>query len=387
MKRIISILLALCLALSILPETAAATTGGMGNFKKTRDYPGFSDVPASQWFANDVRQAYELGLVNGKGDGKFDPNGNLTIAEAITMAVQIHATYYGNTFVPGGNPWYANAVLYAVNNNMIQADSYGNYASYATRLDLVGLFTSIPMEEFPRINRVSWIPDVSQYIDYENTSYADYIYRFYAAGVLTGGEGGAFKPEALVKRSEAAAIINRVVLPENRVHVSSTASAPGQTYSDPNGYFEVSIPKQGWTNEISNDCTFFVHAMENSDNSIAFELLGISAIPKSMQDKTEISMHDFFVLLKLGILDSFLETEDSIIFENDEPYERLVRELDCYLYKGIYSEELHSEDVYSEIVLFENSSSYYIVIIMVSPRNQSPTHELYDILYSMNIPL
>lgn len=383
MKHIISILLALCLALSILPETAAATTGGMGNFKKTRDYHGFSDVPASQWFANDVRQAYELGLVNGKGDGKFDPNGNLTIAEAITMAVQIHATYYGNTFVPGGNPWYANAVLYAVNNNMIQADSYGNYASYATRLDLVGLFTSIPMEEFPRINRVSWIPDVSQYIDYENTSYADYIYRFYAAGVLTGGEGGAFKPEALVKRSEAAAIINRVVLPENRVHVSSTASTPGQTYSDPNGYFEVSIPKQGWTNEISNDGTLFVHAMENSDNSIAVEVLGISTIQKSDLDGIEFSLHDVSVFMKLGSL--MAGDGDNVIFENDAPHERLVRDLDCYLYKGIYSDQSFEGSL--EIVCFENLSSYYIVAIIVLPRNQSPTHELYDILYSMNIPL
>lgn len=65
-------------------------------FVKTNTYDNnFSDVKDTSWFAENVKTAYELGFMNGKSEGKFDPNGNVTVAEGITMASRVHAIYNG----------------------------------------------------------------------------------------------------------------------------------------------------------------------------------------------------------------------------------------------------------------------------------------------------
>ena len=66
-------------------------------FEKVNTYNNnFSDVTDANWFSENVKTAYELGFMNGKSKGKFDPNGNVTVAEGITMASRLHAIYNGN---------------------------------------------------------------------------------------------------------------------------------------------------------------------------------------------------------------------------------------------------------------------------------------------------
>ena len=87
MKKI----LALCFAALLL------ATGAFAAFEKVNTYDNnFSDVKDTNWFAKDVKSAYELGFMNGKAEGLFDPNGNVTVAEGITMAARVHAIYNGN---------------------------------------------------------------------------------------------------------------------------------------------------------------------------------------------------------------------------------------------------------------------------------------------------
>ncbi|MDR0862055.1 MAG: S-layer homology domain-containing protein [Oscillospiraceae bacterium] len=47
----------------------------------------FSDVPAEHWASGYIRLASELGIVNGVGDGKFEPESNVTYAQVIKMVV------------------------------------------------------------------------------------------------------------------------------------------------------------------------------------------------------------------------------------------------------------------------------------------------------------
>ncbi len=73
------------------------STGAFAAFEKTNTYENnFSDVPENSWYAQNVKTAYELGFMNGKAEGKFDPAGNVTVAEGITMASRVHAIYNGN---------------------------------------------------------------------------------------------------------------------------------------------------------------------------------------------------------------------------------------------------------------------------------------------------
>lgn len=241
--RLLSLALSLVMALSMMPAVSASSSAGMGNFKKIRDYPGFSDVAESAWYAKDVRKAYELGMVNGKSDGTFDPEGNLTLAEAITMAVNVSSIYDNVGFKAGGTPWYQNAVNAALEWNIILDGQYSNYNALATRADVARMFANaLPATEFGRINRIAWIPDVT----YQIFNWT-YIYVLYNAGIVTGDDAGLFRPDDNISRAEAAAIINRVALPGERRQISLTTHAPGQVVTAADGSFQISVPTtEGW---------------------------------------------------------------------------------------------------------------------------------------------
>ena len=75
---------------------AVLATGTFAAFEKVNTYNNnFSDVQESNWFYANVKSAYELGFMNGKTETTFDPNGNVTVAEGITMAARVHAINAG----------------------------------------------------------------------------------------------------------------------------------------------------------------------------------------------------------------------------------------------------------------------------------------------------
>ena len=84
----------LCTVVAAASVTAMASAKG---FTKTQEYKNgqFTDVPAKQWYAAEVKSAYELGFMNGKSDTAFDPDGNVTVAEAFVMASRLHEAYFG----------------------------------------------------------------------------------------------------------------------------------------------------------------------------------------------------------------------------------------------------------------------------------------------------
>ena len=45
----------------------------------------FTDVPSTRWYAKSVNAMAEMGLVEGRGNGRFDPNGTVTHQEYITI--------------------------------------------------------------------------------------------------------------------------------------------------------------------------------------------------------------------------------------------------------------------------------------------------------------
>lgn len=175
----------------------------------------FKDVKNDAWYAGDVKSAYELGFMNGKSADTMVPDGTVTVAEAVTMASRVHAIYNGLSEVPktDGKNWYDMYINYAVKNGMFKEGDFNSYDRPVRRYEMAKLFANaLPEEYFAPINEISSIPDVN-----EKEEYADTLLMLYKAGVVLGSdEYGTFHPTNSIKRSEAAAIINRVALPENR---------------------------------------------------------------------------------------------------------------------------------------------------------------------------
>ena len=146
MRKILPRCFALVLCLSITVSTALAA-----GLTPIRDYAGsgFTDVP-NDWSYPYISACYELGLMSGHGNGRFAPNGSVSVAEGITVAARVHHLWRGGDGVlPGGSPWYAGAVDYALKNGLITQGQFSNYNAAATRGQLADLLAkALPEEDY-----------------------------------------------------------------------------------------------------------------------------------------------------------------------------------------------------------------------------------------------
>ena len=203
-KRIISLVLACIMVLSMIPAVSAK---GLDNFKPVLSYADrFIDVAADQWYASNVSAAYEMGLIKGISDTEFNPDGNITVAEAIALACRLHSIYHdAKQEFEQGDVWYQVYVDYAIENGIISEDDFTNFNATATRVEFAEIFAkALPEEALTAINRIhaGQIPDVAK-----NAA----VYLLYNAGVLTGSdEDGTFLPNSSIRRSEVAAIVTRM---------------------------------------------------------------------------------------------------------------------------------------------------------------------------------
>ena len=201
------------------------SSGTSVHFTKPNTYTQgqFSDVPASQWFTENVAAAVEFGLMKGTSSSTFNPYGDVTLAEAITMAARIHSIYTtgDESFVQSAdNAWYQVYLDYAYQNGIIDRSYYNaDVQQKATRAQYAEIFANaLPDEALFAQNDVpdNAIPDVSI-----SAPYAPAVYKLYRAGILAGGDAnGTFSPLTYITRAESATIVARMADSENRMSFS-----------------------------------------------------------------------------------------------------------------------------------------------------------------------
>ena len=197
-KRLLLCTMAAAMCLSLTPVMAGAA---------------FSDVLRDAWYATDVNDVQRYGLIEGIGNNRFDPDGKLSLAQAVTLAVRTHATLNNNSISYSGSVWYQPYVDYALQNNLMKQNEFGGqYDANCDRQTMAVLFKRVfPQNTENNLNSIPSIPDV------ENNGYGADIYYLYRQGVLTGNDSfGTFKPYSGITRAETAAILNRVMDPSKR---------------------------------------------------------------------------------------------------------------------------------------------------------------------------
>ncbi len=208
-------------SLGITLIAAALALMASADVQKTRTYEDgtFSDVRESEWYASDVKDAYEYALVNGAGNGLFEPDGDVTAAEALTMALNVRTALTGEA-VPAssaGKNWYDAGVAFATEKGIVAEGAVDDYDRPATRAEVAGFFAkALPKEHYNAVNSVTDIPDVPA-----DAPYREALLLLYRAGVIMGNDAyGTFRPNANITRAEATAILNRAARPEKRLKKS-----------------------------------------------------------------------------------------------------------------------------------------------------------------------
>lgn len=246
----------------------------------------FYDISSSDWFSEGVQTAYEIGLMSGEADKKFNPKGNLTIAQTIAIASRLHSIYNTGSLsaVPKTDVWYEGVVQYAKDNNIIKDGDFSksDMNKPATRGQVAYILSkSLPQSELTSINNDLKFKDVSG-------KYADAINLLAKSGVVAGKSEGKFKPNDKVTRAEASVIISRLVKPSERVQVKDNAqnnnsggrvvyafprTPTGQQYVDDrpsSGATPITV-KHGRHTYLSNNQEEYNYVMKVVEDTLNFE--------------------------------------------------------------------------------------------------------------------
>ena len=168
----------------------------------------FTDVYSTDWFYETVNSVYSEGLMVGTSATTFNPRGNITIAEAITMAARTHAGGDSAISNSGGVNWYDRYVDYVVRNGIIKSYDFSGYNVNASRAQMAYIFSNV-IPNNKQIATSSLVPPDIR----ESDEYGKEIYLLYRTGILMGNDdAGTFAPNSNIIRAEAAAIILRVHL-------------------------------------------------------------------------------------------------------------------------------------------------------------------------------
>jgi len=230
--RLFSLLLTLTLLLTILPVSAepllispAPPKPQETNWliQPAKDAPAFPDVKES-WCEAAVDTVYRTGLMEGKTEERFDAVSPLTNAQITVITARLHHLLNGGDgvlpTVEEGMPWYQSAVDYLREQSndekllnwlwlLERNEGYPN--TPCIRRSFVQMLSAVlPENALTPINDVTFIPDLG--------NSGETILPFYQAGILNGSDAyGTFGQETTLSRGAAAAIMARLVDPQQRL--------------------------------------------------------------------------------------------------------------------------------------------------------------------------
>jgi len=190
------------------------------NFVRMHDYTEgtFTDID-NRWYTEIVKNAFEFGIIQGVGNNQFNPDGQLTGNEALTIAARIHMVYafgdrsmeeeYRERYPIGqdGNTWATPFIMYARDMGLISNELDKKLTTPITRAEMVFAWSRIlQAEDMPQVNTVNSLPDVSP-----TTPFYNEIRMFYEAGIVQGSGGGIFNPNNSITRAECATIFMNLI--------------------------------------------------------------------------------------------------------------------------------------------------------------------------------
>ena len=213
MKRIISLLLAILIFTAITPTILAV--------------PSFSDVQVGHWAYFYIAALADTQVINGYEDGSYKPEREVTRAEwskLFTLSSklelfdmeQAHLATENSDMDGMADEWYTQYLLTAspyfapyYNNGRDEAEGISYYPNRAaTREDVIVSIGKLKGNSVANAD----LTLLNQFSDTNTISDAAKPYFAYAvwSGLIMGFEDGTLRPQAVLSRAQAAAIICRV---------------------------------------------------------------------------------------------------------------------------------------------------------------------------------
>ncbi|WFA09869.1 S-layer homology domain-containing protein [Tissierella sp. Yu-01] len=176
----------------------------------------FSDIDKDHWASKDISSLVSKGLLSGYPDGSFNPAGNITIREFMTiLSRQIAITpkngrpVVGNVIVPiDSSSWgyiESKSILDRIPPTDLYRFNYFNIDRPITREEVTFL-----IDKALELG-IAYNADVKNMLtDIGMSSYPLEVKKFVDLGLISGYPDGTFKPKNNITRAEIAAVFARI---------------------------------------------------------------------------------------------------------------------------------------------------------------------------------
>ena len=200
---------------------------------------GFTDVPQNHWAAATINEASADGVIKGIGNNKFDPNGNVTLAQFTAILTRMAYPSEVEASTVTGEWWAKNAEV-ARNHNFYEYLENTDMNHALTREEMAHIiynaypkagdycYTDATLDE-----TLEKIPDAATL----SNTYKYSVSFCYFKGILQGvDKAGNFSPKATLTRAQTAAIYVRYknILAGNApTETPATPEQPTETPAEP----------------------------------------------------------------------------------------------------------------------------------------------------------
>ncbi|WP_409228493.1 S-layer homology domain-containing protein [Gudongella sp. SC589] len=168
----------------------------------------FSDVSGDEWYVDHVAKLVTLALIEGYPDGTFRPDGQITVAEFIKVAVESLSYYQEGT----SSVWFEPYVSKALELGLIEEGEFEDYNRPITRQEMTKIIIKATGEE-PQSGQLSFA-DSSEV----EAEFAPYIYTAVELGIIKGyPSDNTFRPDRTSTRAEASKLF--VILVEELINM------------------------------------------------------------------------------------------------------------------------------------------------------------------------
>lgn len=176
----------------------------------------FSDLDAKAWYHEGVDYALTNSLMNGVGSGKFEPDGQLTRAQLVTVlyraAGEPDTGKQVNPFTDvADDAWYTKAVIWAANNGIVNGVAKNVFAPDAsiTREQIAAMLYRYAGAEAAKEDKLSAFPDAAKTSDWAKEALNWAVASGLINGVADANGTANLEPQATATRAQIATILMR----------------------------------------------------------------------------------------------------------------------------------------------------------------------------------
>jgi len=217
----------------------ASVAGSLCLSAVAADLP-FTDVKTGAWYESAVETVYTEGIMEGKAEGKFEPNSPMTRAELVTVLCRLS----GDSAEGKGeklsfsdtkkNSWYADSVAWAAESGIVAGYEDNTFKPNAPvlRCELAKMFVTF-LEYMKITEKGTALVDSFTDADSFPKWAAGYIESLRETGLMGGDDSGAFKPKSNASRAEIATVITRLLpMMEDADEGTENSSPKGEIIKD-----------------------------------------------------------------------------------------------------------------------------------------------------------